>query len=123
MKTEEIEPYFHCRTELSVNGNIVLKDKRIAVPENLRQRTLAIVHERHQRIVKTKTLLREKMWWPGIDRQVKSLIKSCHACQVTAQTTAECEPLKISEIPKTSWKVIALYLQGPHSLVIIYWLL
>ena len=37
VKTEEIKPYFHCRSELSVKGNIVLKDKRIVVPENLRQ--------------------------------------------------------------------------------------
>ena len=28
MKTEEIEPYFHCRSELSVKENIVLKDCR-----------------------------------------------------------------------------------------------
>ena len=84
MKTKEIKPYFHCRSELSVKGNIVLKDKRIVVPKNLCQWTLAIGHEHHQGIVKTKALLREKVWWPGIDRQIESLIKSCHACQVTA---------------------------------------
>ena len=96
VKTEEIKPYFHCRSELSVKGNIVLKDKRIVIPENLRQRTLAIAHERHQGIVKTKALLREKVWWPGIDRQIESLIKSCHACQVTAQPTVKCEPFHVS---------------------------
>ena len=114
VKTEEIKPYFHCRSELSVKGNIVLKDKRIVVTENLRQWTLAIAHERYQGIVKTKALLREKVWWPGIDRQIKSLIKSCHACQVTAQPTVKCEPLKMSEIPKSPWEVIALDLQGPY---------
>ena len=124
MKTEEIKPYFHCRSEFSVKGNIVLKDKRIVVPENLRQRTLAIAHERHQGIVKTKALLREKVWWPGIGRQIESLIKSCHACQVTAQPTVKYEPLKMSEIPKSPWEVIALDLQGPyptgdHLLVVI----
>ena len=62
VKTEEIEPYFHCRSELSVKGNIVLKDKRIVIPENLRQRTLSIAHERHHGIVNGKSLLREKVW-------------------------------------------------------------
>ena len=108
MKTEEIKLYFHCRRELSVKGNIVLKDKTIVVPENLHQRTLAIAHERHQGIVKTMALLKEKVWWPGIDRQIESLIKFCHACQVTFQPTVTCEPLKMSEIPKSPWEVIAL---------------
>ena len=112
VKTEKIKPYFHCRSELSVKGNIILKDKRIVIPENLHQRTLAIAHKRHQGIVKTKALLREKVWWPGMDRQIESLIKSCHACQVTAQPTVKCEPLKMSEIPKSPWEVIALDLQG-----------
>ena len=63
MKTEEIEPCFHYRIELSVEGNIVLKDKSIVLPETLRQRTLAIEHVHHQGIVKTKALLREKVQW------------------------------------------------------------
>ena len=54
VKIEEIKPYFHCRSELSVKGIIVLKDKMIVVPENLCQRTLAIAHECHQGIVKKK---------------------------------------------------------------------
>ena len=114
VKTEEIEPYFHCCSELSVKGNIILKDKRIVVPENLHQQTLAIAHERHQGIVKTKALLREKVWWPGIDIQVESLIKCCRTWQVTSQPTVKCEPLKMSEIPRSPWEVISLDLQGPY---------
>ena len=126
VKTEEIEPYFYCRSKRSIKGNIVLNDKKIVVPENLRQWTLAIAHERHQGIVKTKALLEEKVWWPGIDRQVESLIKSCHACQVPAQPTVKCEPSKMSEIPEFPWEVIAIDLQGPYPtgnylLVVIYY--
>ena len=36
-------------------------------------------------IVKTKGLLREKVWWAGIDQDLEHLIKSCHSCQVTSQ--------------------------------------
>ena len=62
--------------------------------------------------MKTKALLREKVWWSGIDRQVESLIKSCHAYQVTAQPTVKCEPLCLKF--QSPWKVIALDLQGPY---------
>ena len=64
--------------------------------------------------MKTKAFLREKVWWPRIDRQVESLIKSCHVCQVTAQPTVKCEPLKMSEIPKPPWEVIDPDLQGSY---------
>ena len=114
VKTKKIEPHFHCHSKISVKGNIILRYKRVVVPENLHQQTLAIAHECCQGIVKTKALLIEKVWWPGIDRQVESLIKSCHACQVTAQPTVKCEPSKMSEIPNSPWEVIALDLQGPY---------
>ena len=65
--------------------------------------------------MKTKAFLREKVRWPGIDKQAESLIKSCHACQPTAQPSVKCEPLKVSEIPKSPYEVIALDLQGPYQ--------
>ena len=42
------------------------------------------------------------------------MIKSCYACQVTAQPTVKYEPLKMSGIPKSPSEVIAPDLQGPY---------
>ena len=42
------------------------------------------IHESQQGIVKTKQLLRQKVWWPSIDIDVMNTIKTCHACQVTS---------------------------------------
>ena len=74
----------------------------IVISENLHQWTLAITHEHHQGIVKTKAHLREKLWWPRIDRQVELLINSCLAFQVTVQSTVKCKPLKIVRNSKIS---------------------
>jgi hypothetical protein len=54
---------------------------RIIIPKSLQSRTLTIAHEGHQGIAKTKALLRTKVWWPGLDTAVESLVKSCLPCQ------------------------------------------
>ena len=60
-------PFFKVRHELSIKNDIVVRGSRIVMPTALRQQTLQLSHEGHQGIVKTKQLLRTKVWWPGID--------------------------------------------------------
>ena len=58
-----------------------MRDNRIVMPTSLRERAVALAHEGHQELVKTKKLLREKVWFPGIDECVKQAISKCMACQ------------------------------------------
>ena len=93
-----LTPHFQIRTELSVMNDIVLCGTRIVVPKVLRERTLKIAHEGHQGIVKTKQLLRTKVWWPGIDHQVETLVSQCIPCQAQAPKMTH-EPLHMTTMP------------------------
>jgi hypothetical protein len=62
--------------------------------------------------VKTKTLLRTKVWWPGIDRQVETLIASCIHCQA-ANNSKIFEQLKMTTMPSKPWQVIHGDFCGP----------
>ena len=64
--------------------------------------------------MKTKGLLREKVWWPGIDQEVEKLIKEYHACQVTGSGKVNYEPLEATKIPSTTWHTVALEIQSPY---------
>ena len=68
------------RNELTVvnvkNGKVVLCNNRIVIPKSLQLKIVLLAHEGHQGIVKTKQLLREKVWFVGIDKQVEELCKS-----------------------------------------------
>ena len=91
---------------------VVVRGHRIVMPEALRDRTLAIAHQGHQGIVKTKQLLWTKAWWPKIDQHVESLIKNCLACQLVAPpnpTTPLCE----TEMPSKPWSSLHRDLCGP----------
>ena len=59
----ELKLFSQVRDKLTVNeaDDLILKGTRIVIPKELRQRALALAHEGHQGIVKTKQLLREKL--------------------------------------------------------------
>ncbi|XP_065064039.1 uncharacterized protein K02A2.6-like [Rhopilema esculentum] len=113
-KSPQYKPYFLNRRDLWIKDDIILKGTKLIIPTDLRQRILATAHQHHLGIVKTKGLLREKVWWPGIDQEVENLIKHCHACQVTGSNKVNFEPLEVTKIPSTNWHTVALDIQGPY---------
>ena len=78
----------------------------------MRQRALALAHEGHQGIVKTKQLLREKIWFPKIDREVEKLLDGCLACQANGPNTKPA-PLQMSPLPPTPWHTVHIDFCGP----------
>ena len=62
------------KNELSIteSGSLLLRGTRIAIPQGLQKCAIDLAHASHLGIVKTKALIREKVWFSGIDRQVES---------------------------------------------------
>lgn len=54
--------------EVSVYNSVVLRSHRIVIPESLRGQPVELAHLGHQGIVKTKSLIRETVCFPGIDQ-------------------------------------------------------
>jgi len=54
--------YLPVRQELCNYGNLLLRGTRIIIPKELHNRVLELAHEDHQGIVKTKSMLRIKVW-------------------------------------------------------------
>ena len=109
--------------ELSVvsTGDTILRDRRIVIPRSLRQQIIDIAHEGHQGIVKTKQLIRTKVWFPGIDAMVENTVSQCLPCQTTTVNKSR-EPLKMSELPKGPWLEVSIDFAdlptGEHLLVV-----
>ena len=85
---------------------MILRHRQIVVPESLHHTVIDLAHEGHQGIEKTKSLLRGKGWFPGINSKVKKKVKSCLACQATTLETKR-EPLNMSPLPKEPWQQIS----------------
>ena len=80
---EALKPYKHLKEELTIVDGLVLRGDRLVIPEKLQQTVVDIVHSSHQGIVKTKALLRETLWFPGMDRKVE-----LHCYQVSAMSSS-----------------------------------
>ena len=108
--------------ELWVLGQLVLRGNRIVMPESLWKHTIALAHEGHQGMTRTKARLREKVWWPNMDKQVEQFVKACHPCQLVGPRS-KTEPIRSTTLPEGPWGDIAVDLLeipgGNHLLVVV----
>ena len=59
-------------------------------------------------------LIREKVWFPGVDMMVKEKVDSCLPCQEETTCKAQrLEPLRMTPLPTAPWKELAMDFLGP----------
>ena len=111
-------------SELSMTSlGILLRGQRIVLPQNLWQEAIALAHEGHQGMSKSKAMLRAKVWFPGMDQLLEDKLKNCIACQATTSTNKPA-PLQMSELPPAPWTELSADFFGPlptgeHLLLVI----
>ena len=112
--SKELTPYYHVRTELSLTNDqrILLRGNRIVIPESLKQQALQLAHEGHQGIGKSKSLMREKVWFPEMDRRIEAMVRNCIACQACTDQK-RIEPLHMSPLPNHPWDHVSMDFCGP----------
>ena len=85
---------------------ILLKRKQIVIPAELRSRVTELAHEGHQGSVKTKNLLRSRIWYPGLDKAVDELCYKCSICAMNRKKRPE--PVKMSRMDSRPWSTVSL---------------
>ena len=99
--------YLPVHSELTFIGHVILRGTRIIMPQSLRKRVVNLAHEGHQVVVKTKEMLRTKVWWPGMDREAERRCAECYGCQLVT-TNVPPLPLKPNSMPQQPWEELAL---------------
>ena len=110
----ELKPYKQCVDELTLNKSedILLKGTRLVIPAELQERATALGHLGHQGLEKTKSLLREKIWYPNMDKRVHEMIDKCVACQAVGPSSAP-QPMELTPTSDTTWESVAIDFYGP----------
>ncbi len=57
-------------------------------------------------------MIREKIWFPDIDKLVKTTIDRCIPCQATSKPNPP-EPLSMTEMPNGPWELLHVDFKGP----------
>ena len=63
-------------------------------------------------VSRTKTLARQYFWWPKMDSDIESMVKSCPSCQVITPTLSS-TPIIPWEFPKAPWSRVHIDHAGP----------
>ena len=111
--TKDLTDYVRFKDEPSVSCGVILRDHRLIIHDSLRKKVVEIAHASHQGIVKTKQLVRAKVWFPGIDKKVEQAVKSCIQCLACVPSPAQREPLSMTTLPSGPWMEVAVDLAGP----------
>ena len=107
-----LKPFYANRYKFSYVNNLLMYNKRLVIPPSLRNDMINLAHEGHQGITKTLSRLRRTVWWPGMTKEVKLFVASCHDCQVVGSLPKP-TPLQMTEIPDASWLMVGCDLCGP----------
>ena len=112
-KERELQPYYQIKNELTIKGGIILRGCQIVVPSKLRKRILDLAHLTHMGISKTKNLMKSKVWWPKMNEEIETMIKSCIPC--ISMTPLKKEPMRFINYPMSGpWQQVHVDICGPY---------
>jgi transposase InsO family protein len=115
-RNEEARQFVRIKDELSVastpEGCVLMRNTQLVLPTALQQRAIDIAHEGHQGIVKTKQLLRQKVWFTGINDLVEKTCKKCIPCLASTPNVRQ-EPLHMTDLPDKPWTHVSADFCGP----------
>ena len=109
--TPAFQPFASRASELSLVQRCVIWGMRTVIPPKFRQRCLEELHISHLGIVKTKSLARGLLWWPGLDKDIEQMVKHCAMCQTDADNPRRASGLW--PIPDRAWQRIHVDFAGP----------
>ena len=76
--------------------------------------TLHELHKDHPGVSRMKSVARSYLWWPGLDKDIENLAKSCSACQAVKRAPPTV-PLQPWVWPSKPWQRVHLDYAGPFQ--------
>lgn len=98
--------------ELSMIGSLILWQNFLYVEQRLTNKIFKAIHKGNLVIIKPKQLLRSKISYSCINKDIENLIWNFFFCQVAIFKNSQ-EPLTVTVLPKDPWENIAIDLHGP----------
>ena len=101
----ELQPYWQVKDDLYIANEVVLYNEHIVIPAELQTKALALLHESHQGIEKSKMRAKSTMFWPGIGQDIEDSVEKCPIC-LTHRNQQQKEPLLPHPVPERPWQKV-----------------
>lgn len=112
--TNNLRRFKAVATELQNIDGLLIKNGCVVVPESLRKKALETAHAGHPLEAKLKSILRSRVWWPGMPGDAERWVRSCVTCAVNGRPE-RVTPMQCTFAPKSVWETIALDFNGPYQ--------
>jgi len=114
-----LKPYLPYTAEITVQDGLLMRNCRIIIPNSMQLEILEQIHAGHLGIVKCRERAKQSVWWPGLSRQIQSMVEACRVCQLHRPEVTE--PLQPTPLPDGPWQKVAmdLFQYGGISYLII----
>ena len=109
---DDLTPYWPKRLELSAESGCLVWGGRVVVPPQGRESVLAELHCGHPGISRMKSLARGLVWWPGLDKEIETMVKNCNKCQ-QSQPSPPSAPMQPWSWPTRPWSRLHVDYAGP----------
>ena len=112
--------YWNYHDELSIADELILKRTHIVILNQCKDELLAQLHEGHFGIDCTKLRAHEYVYWPGINKDIENMVKTCNTLQDTSQRNSK-DPVIPREVPLMPWSIleIDLFMMDDHSILLV----
>ncbi|XP_048731638.2 uncharacterized protein K02A2.6-like [Ostrea edulis] len=105
-------PFYNRRDEITTQHGCLMWGIRVIIPTKFRKRILETLPASHLGVVKMKGIARSYVWWPGIDKEIENISKSCSGC-AKIQNNPSKAPVHPWEWPSVPWQRIHIDFAGP----------
>ena len=109
---DEFKPYHIRRNKFTVEANCLLWGRKVIIPKKLQDKVLEELHTAHPGVVRMKSIARIHVWWPGIDKKIEEVVKSCLPCQ-SIRNKPPLTSLHLWNWPSQPWRRLHLDFLGP----------
>jgi hypothetical protein len=92
---------YSCRSKLSECEGFIMYGARFYIPTSLRPRYLALCHEGHQGIEKSRRQACQQVWWPGLSVDLEEYVRKCEICVKHSQVKHQ--PVVDTGLPEGPW--------------------
>ena len=77
---QTLKPFLSVRNNLHIDTGCIMFGCRVVIPTRQQSSLLFHLHHTHMGIVKMKSLAREYIWWPEMNKDIESLSAQCTYC-------------------------------------------
>lgn len=106
--------YERIKHSLTQSAGLLIKDGAVVIPKKLQAKALDLAHKGHPGATGMKSILRSRVWWPGMNGDAVEKVENCRGCTLTARKEPP-NPMVRSKLPSGPWQQIAMDFNGPYA--------